>query len=131
MTVIGGLLGIGAHGGYYALMTWLPTFLKEERKLSLLGASTSLAVVIFAFWCGCAISAHMMDWIGRRRNVMLFAVCCVLTVLVYVFLPLNNIAMLVLGFPLGFFAAGIPASMGALFNELYPKGVRGTGVGFC
>jgi len=37
----------------------------------------------------------------------------------------------VLGFPLGFFAAGIPASMGALFNELYPRGTRGTGVGFC
>jgi MFS family permease len=32
---------------------------------------------------------------------------------------------------LGFFAAGIPASMGALFNELYPRGIRGTGVGFC
>jgi MFS family permease len=39
--------------------------------------------------------------------------------------------MLFFGFPLGFFAAGIPASMGALFNELYPRGVRGTGVGFC
>jgi MFS family permease len=39
--------------------------------------------------------------------------------------------MLVLGFPLGFFAAGIPASLGALFNELYPSAVRGAGVGFC
>ena len=39
--------------------------------------------------------------------------------------------MLVLGFPLGFFAAGIPASMAALFSELYPAGVRATGVGFC
>jgi len=39
--------------------------------------------------------------------------------------------MLVLGFPLGFFAAGIPASLGTLFNELYPAGIRGTGVGFC
>jgi MFS family permease len=39
--------------------------------------------------------------------------------------------MLFLGFPLGFFSAGIPASMAALFSELYPAGVRGTGVGFC
>ena len=53
------------------------------------------------------------------------------TVLVYLLVPLSDGAMLVLGFPLGFFAAGIPASMGALFNELYPQGVRGTGVGFC
>jgi MFS family permease len=39
--------------------------------------------------------------------------------------------MLVLGFPLGFFAAGIPASLGAYFNELYPADMRGAGVGFC
>jgi MFS family permease len=39
--------------------------------------------------------------------------------------------MLILSFPLGFFSAGIPATLGALFNELYPQGVRGTGVGFC
>jgi MFS family permease len=52
-------------------------------------------------------------------------------VLAYVFLDLGNTAMLVLGFPLGFFAAGIPASLGALFNELYPGEMRGAGVGFC
>ena len=39
--------------------------------------------------------------------------------------------MLWLGFPLGFFAAGIPASLGPLFNELYPAEMRGAGVGFC
>jgi MFS family permease len=55
----------------------------------------------------------------------------VLTVLIYVFAPLTNAQMLVLGFPLGFFSAGIPASMAALFSEIYPAGVRGTGVGFC
>nr|OAI69153.1 hypothetical protein RSP597_17205 [Ralstonia solanacearum] len=69
--------------------------------------------------------------IGRRGNILLFSCCCVVTVLVYLLMPLSDGAMLVLGFPLGFFAAGIPASMGALFNELYPHGVRGTGVGFC
>jgi MFS family permease len=52
-------------------------------------------------------------------------------VLAYIFAPLSNTEMLVLGFPLGFFSAGIPASMAALFSELYPAGVRGTGVGFC
>jgi len=73
----------------------------------------------------------LLDRIGRRKTILLFAICCVLTVVAYLFLPLSNAAMLVFGFPLGFFAAGIPASMGALFNELYPRGMRGTGVGFC
>ena len=36
-----------------------------------------------------------------------------------------------LGFPLGFFTAGIPASMATLFSELYPEDIRGSGVGFC
>lgn len=131
MTLIGALIGVGAHGGYYALMTWLPTFLKTERHLSVLGTSGYLAVIIVAFWCGCMVSAYLLDRIGRRLNLILFSACCVVTVLAYVFLPLGNTAMLFLGFPLGFFAAGIPASLGALFNELYPSGVRGTGVGFC
>jgi MFS family permease len=131
MTLIGALVGVGAHGGYHALMTWLPTYLKTERHLSVLGTSGYLAVIIIAFWCGCIASAYLLDRIGRRLNLILFAACCVVTVLAYVFLDLGNTAMLFLGFPLGFFAAGIPASLGALFNELYPSGMRGTGVGFC
>ncbi|KVE38592.1 MFS transporter [Burkholderia sp. BDU5] len=131
MTLIGALLGVGAHGGYYALMTWLPTYLKVERHLSVLGTGGYLAVIIVAFFCGCVASAHLLDRIGRRNTILAFSACCVATVIAYLFLPLGNAAMLVLGFPLGFFAAGIPASMGALFNELYPRGIRGTGVGFC
>jgi MFS family permease len=131
LTLVGALLGVGAHGGYHALMTWLPTYLKTERQLSVFSTGAYLAVIILAFWCGCIVSAQLLDRIGRRKNIMLFAVCCVGTVLAYLFLPLTNRQMLVLGFPLGFFAAGIPASMGALFNELYPAGIRGTGVGFC
>lgn len=131
MTLIGALLGVGAHGGYYALMTWLPTYLKTERHLSVLGTGGYLAVIIVAFFCGCVVSAQLLDRIGRRGTILLFSIACVATVVVYLFVPLTNGAMLLVGFPLGFFAAGIPASMGALFNELYPRGMRGTGVGFC
>jgi MFS family permease len=131
MTAIGGLLGVGAHGGFYALNTFLPAYLSTERKLSVLGTGSYLAVIIVAFWCGCIVSAYLQDRIGRRQNILFFAMSCVATVIAYLFLPLTNTQILVLGFPLGFFSAGIPASMGALFNELYPGGVRGTGVGFC
>jgi MFS family permease len=130
-TVLGSLLGMGAHGGYYALMTWLPTYLKTERQLSVLSTGGYLAVIIIAFWFGCITSAQLLDRIGRRRNVALFALCSTVTVLIYLMIPLTNMEMLVLGFPLGFFAAGIPASLGALFNELYPAHIRGAGVGFC
>jgi len=130
-TLVGGLFGIGAHGGYAALTTFLPTYLREVRHLSVLGSSGYLAVIIVAFFCGCISSGALSDRLGRRANVALFASACIATVLVYIFAPLSNGQMLLLGFPLGFFSAGIPASMAALFSELYPAGVRGTGVGFC
>jgi MFS family permease len=75
MTLIGALLGVGAHGGYYALMTWLRTFLKSERHLSVLGAGGYLAVVIVAFFCGCLVSAQLLDRIGRRKTILVFAIC--------------------------------------------------------
>lgn len=131
VTLLGGLLGLGAHGGYHAVMTWLPTFLKTERNLSVLNSGGYLAVIILAFWCGCVVSGLLIDRIGRRKNILLFALCCVLTVQAYVFFPLTNTQMLFLGFPLGFSPCGIPASLGAFFNELYPADVRGAGVGFC
>ena len=68
MTSIGALLGVGAHGGFYALNTFLPAYLLTERKLSVLGTSSYLAVIIFAFWCGCIASAYLQDRIGQRAT---------------------------------------------------------------
>src|SRR2546422_6023788 len=44
--------------------------------------------------------------------------------------PIRNQVMLVLGFPLGFFASGCFSPMGAFFTELFPTRVRGSGQGF-
>jgi len=38
--------------------------------------------------------------------------------------------MLFLGFPLGFFSAGVFSGMGAFFTEHFPTRVRGVGQGF-
>ena len=130
-TLVGGLFGLGAHGGYYSITTWLPTYLKTERGLSVLATGSYLGVIIVAFFCGCIVAGQLLDRLGRRSTVALFAIGCILVVIAYVMLPIGDGLMLVLGFPLGFFSAGIPASMATLFNELYPAGTRGTGVGFC
>ena len=130
-TLVGGLFGLGAHGGYYSITTWLPTYLKTERGLSVLATGSYLGVIIVAFFVGCLVAGQLLDRLGRRSTVALFAIGCILVVIAYVMLPISDGLMLVLGFPLGFFSAGIPASMATLFNELYPAGTRGTGVGFC
>jgi MFS family permease len=46
-------------------------------------------------------------------------------------LPVNDTAMLVLGFPLGFFVSGIFSGMAPFITELYPSRCRGSGRGFC
>jgi hypothetical protein len=38
--------------------------------------------------------------------------------------------MLVMGFPLGFFASGVFSAMGPFFTEHFPTRVRGVGQGF-
>jgi MFS family permease len=113
------------------LFTWLPTFLKTERGLSVMNTGLYLGVIIVAFGLGCLTAGQFLDRFGRRRTVMLFAVGCISVTVLYLLVPIAPTTMLLLGFPLGFCAAGIPASMGALFNELYPAGTRGSGVGFC
>ncbi len=130
-TVIGALLGLGAHGGFHALFMWLPTYLSTERGASVLGTGLYLAVIIATFGLGCLVAGGLGDRLGRRRTVALFAAGCMALVVLYLLVPVDGTVLLLLGAPLGFCAAGIPASLAALFSELFPSGLRGTGMGFC
>jgi hypothetical protein len=42
----------------------------------------------------------------------------------------NDLAILLLGFPFGFFSQGIYASLGPYFTELFPTRIRATGQSF-
>ena len=130
ITVLTAVLASGCQGGYYAIMTWLPTYLKTVRELSVLNTSGYLAVIIFASWVGYMMGAYLADALGRRLNFLLFSVCSVATVVLYMIVPVNNTWMLVLGFPLGFFASGTYSGIGAYLTELFPTRLRGSGMGF-
>ena len=129
-TLLACLLTTGAQGGYYAITTWLPTFLRTERKLSVLGSGGYLAVIIAGSLVGYLISAWLSDRLGRRLNFILFALCSIATVVLYTQLAIDNTTMLYLGFPLGFFASGIFSGMGPFLTELFPTRIRGSGQGF-
>ena len=130
-TIFAALLATGAQGGYYAITTWLPTFLRTVRKLTVLNSSGYLAVIIIGSFIGYLVSAWLNDRIGRRASFALFAVCSAATVVVYMIAPIDDSMMLALGFPLGFFASGIFSGMGPFMTELFPSRVRGSGQGFC
>ena len=130
VTLLGGLMGTGAQGGYYAVTTWLPTFLRTERRLSILDSAGYLVVLIAGSFCGYLTGGILADRIGRRLTFLVFAIGAGAVVLTYTLLPFGNGAMLVLGFPLGFFASGVFSAMGPFFTEHFPTRVRGVGQGF-
>lgn len=129
-TILTCLLTTGAQGGYYAITFWIPTFLRTERKLTVLGTSGYIFVIIVGSLIGYWVSAWLTDRIGRRANFILFAVCSIITVFVYTQIPVDNTTIMFLGFPLGFFASGIFSGMGPFLTELFPTRVRGSGQGF-
>ncbi len=130
-TIFASLLSTGMMGSYYAVTTWLPTFLKVERKLSVLGTSGYLLVLILGSFIGYLVSAYLSDRLGRRRCFMLFATCAGTLIYIYTHIPITDQTMLFLGFPLGFFLSGIFSGMGAYLAELFPNELRGSGQGFC
>jgi len=130
ITVLTALLATGAQGGYYAITTWLPTYLKTTRGLSVLNTGAYLIVIIAGSFAGYMTGAWLTDRLGRRQTLILFAACSFLTVTAYTYLPISNQLMLVLGFPLGFFASGTFSPIGAFFTELFPTRLRGSGQGF-
>ncbi|CEJ13885.1 MFS transporter [Phreatobacter sp. AB_2022a] len=130
-TILASILCTGAQGGYYAITTWLPTFLRAERGLTVVGSTGYLAMIIIGSFVGYLVGAWLADRLGRRLLFIIFAVGAAAVVLPYTVLPISNEIMWLLGFPLGFFASGYFSGMGAFLTELYPTILRGSGQGFC
>jgi MFS family permease len=129
-TLLASLLATGAQGGYYAITAWLPTFLKTERRLSVVGSTGYLALLILGCFAGYLVGAWLADRIGRRRMFIVFSCGALLLVVAYTQLGISNDAMRVLGFPLGFFASGYFSGMGPFLTELFPTRLRGSAQGF-
>ncbi|MFI8534725.1 MFS transporter [Streptomyces aquilus] len=130
-TVFAGLLSTGVQGGYYTLATWVPTYLKSDRGLSVVGTGGYLTFLISGAFLGYLTGGYLTDRLGRRRNIWLFALLSAVCILAYANIPDGaNTLLLVLGFPLGFCMSAIFSGFGSYLAELYPTAVRGTGQGF-
>ncbi|MGX1268679.1 MFS transporter [Streptomyces phaeoluteigriseus] len=130
-TIFAGLLSTGVQGGYYTLATWVPTYLKSERGLSVVNTGGYLTFLISGAFLGYLTGGHLTDRLGRRRNIWLFALLSAVCILAYANIPSGaDTLLLILGFPLGFCMSAIFSGFGSYLSELYPTAVRGTGQGF-
>lgn len=130
-TIFAGLLSTGVQGGYYTLATWVPTYLKSDRGLSVVGTGGYLTFLISGAFLGYLTGGYLTDRLGRRRNIWLFALLSAVCIVAYGNIPSGaDTWLLILGFPLGFCMSAIFSGFGSYLSELYPTAVRGSGQGF-
>jgi MFS family permease len=130
-TLFAALLATGVQGGYYTLAGWVPTFLKTERGLSVVGTGGYLALLITGAFAGYVTGGYLTDRLGRKRTFTLFAVLSAVLIVLFTSIPSGaNGVILLLTFPLGFTTSAIFSGFGAYLAELYPTELRGTGQGF-
>jgi MFS family permease len=130
-TLFASLLATGVQGGYYTLATWVPSYLKTERHLTVVNTGGYLAFLITGAFVGYVCGGYLTDLLGRKRTFALFSVLSAVFIFGYTHVPSGaNTLVLLLGFPLGFFISAIFSGFGSFLAELYPTAQRGTGQGF-
>jgi MFS family permease len=130
-TAIAWLVCLGVLGGNYTVLNWLPTYLQTERGLSYGNTGLYLLVNIAGSFAGYVLGGYVSDWLGRRNALKAFAVLGALSVFAYLGLGTTSLAVMLLGFPLGFAQSAMNSGIGPLLSELFPTRLRATGQGFC
>jgi MFS family permease len=131
ITLFATLMSTGVQVGYYTIATWLPTYLKTERHLTVVGTGSYLSLLIGGAFLGYLCGGYLTDLLGRRKAIGLFGVLSGTILYSYIHIPTSaNHELLLLGFPLGFCFSAIFSGFGAYLAELYPRTIRGTGQSF-
>jgi MFS family permease len=129
-TIKGALITIGAQGGFFSLMVWMPQFLRSERKISIIGSTPYLMTVIGGAFIGYLTGGWLADKYGRRFVFIASSICAAMLAYAYTHVEFSDNFMLFLGLPLGFFASAYYSAVLPFLNEIFPTRLRGTGVGF-
>ena len=115
LVVLGSLMTTGMMSGYYAVAIWVPTYLKTVRNLSVLNTGGYTFMIILGSFVGYLVAAYLADRLGRRRTFFVFAFGTAAVTILYTLVPISDEAMLLLGFPLGFFLSGITRFIPRIF----------------
>ena len=127
--LLASLIGLGAHGGFHSLFTWLPALLRIVRLYPPALTGLALLLMTFAFAAGCIAAGYLADRLGRRPVIALFALCSALFALLFALTDNGPVATMLLALPVGFAAGGTPAVLGSWYAEMFPAPIRGASVG--
>jgi MFS family permease len=130
-TVKVALMVAGAQGGVFAVQFWMPTYLRTVRGLSASTTGTYVFIQMVGALIGFLLGAYLSDAIGRKLTFFISAAATAIMVLLFMFVPMGNTALLLTGIPLSTAILMKFSPMGPFMTELYPTQIRGTGQGIC
>ncbi|MDT2814783.1 MFS transporter [Vagococcus carniphilus] len=92
------LLYFGTCYGYYMVVTWLPSFLQEERGFQGLAIGFSSALVAFFAIPGALFFSRLADKNQDKKNILIFAlqISAALTLILTVLAPNSSILLIAL-----------------------------------
>ena len=132
--IVGAVAFGGLLIGYWASLSWIPTWIQDLVGADGTGQEKSIATMYhgLAAVCGCLLSGYLADLLGRRSTIMVsylgaFLVSWLMFSTVKEFSPW----IYVFDAMLGFFIGIAQAIMYVYLPELFPTRVRATAIGFC
>jgi MFS family permease len=129
-TFLATLVSVVNLAGYWGAAFWIPTFLTQERGLSLTTMAGFSFVMYLGMFLGFQFFGMLADWIGRRRAMIASFVAVAAAVAVYIVVR-HPLFLFWWGIVVGFGLCGSGGVLGAYYAELFPERVRAYAGGFC
>lgn len=126
------ILAIFDMSTYWLTFSWLPTYLNDERHLTIAQSSLWIIWTQIGIMVGCATFGVVADRIGRRPAYSIYCGLMAIGLMMITLLwpliaavpPVILLFMFLVGFGTGNFGG-----YGPLFSELFPTNVRSTALG--
>jgi len=112
---------------YYGAFTWIPSLLTAQG-FSLVRSFEFTLIITLAQIPGYALSAYLIEKIGRRNTLAIFLIGSAVSAVLYGQATVEW-QIIAAGMLLSFFNLGAWGALYAIGPELYPTTVRGTGTG--
>ncbi|MCK9391839.1 MAG: MFS transporter [Syntrophales bacterium] len=130
ITLMATLVSIINLAGYWGAAYWIPTFLTQERGLSLTTMAGFSMVMYVGMFFGFQFFGMISDRLGRRRGMIAAFVATAAAVAVYIIVT-NPVFLFWWGMFVGFSLCGAGGILGAYYAELFPEHLRAYAGGFC
>lgn len=121
---------------YWALFTWMPSYLARPLKdggagLGIVKSTAWIIPMQIGAFFGYSSFGFFADRFGRKRTFIAFVLGAAAIVPIYGASAKSELTLMLLGPVLGFFGHGYFSVFGSMLAELFPSSVRATAQGLC